>query len=41
MISRVAHSIDDAGYRQRFWLARNARSGGSGGGLAGLASEVF
>ena len=41
MISRVAHAIDDGGYRQRFWLSRNARSAGAAGSLSGLASGIF
>lgn len=38
LVSRVTHEIDDAGYRQRFALARNARSGG---GAAGIPGSVF
>jgi hypothetical protein len=42
LVSRVLHHIDDGGYRQRFALARNARSAaGGGGGLGGLLSGVF
>ncbi|NML16829.1 phage late control D family protein [Azohydromonas caseinilytica] len=41
LVSRVLHHIDDAGYRQRFTLARNARSAAGAGGLGGLLSGVF
>jgi len=39
LVSRVAHEIRNAGYKQQFSLTRNARSAGAGGG--GLLSGVF
>ena len=36
LVSRVAHEIRNAGYRQQFSLTRNARSAGTGGALPSL-----
>jgi len=36
LISRVSHEIRASGYRQQFFLTRNARSAGGGGAAAGV-----
>lgn len=40
LISRVQHSINDSGYKQKLTLKRNARSAGSSGG-SGLPGGIF
>lgn len=40
VVSRVLHEIDDAAYRQRFSLSRNARSA-DGGGVGAAPAGVF
>ena len=40
-VSRVTHLLNDANYRQQFALVRNARSGGSGGGLPAIPGGLF
>ncbi len=41
LISKVTHTINDAGYKQQFSLRRNARSGGANSNGGGVGGGIF